>query len=276
MKAQLVLPQIVRKEVDDAHFYFVNGEYFPGVTTILDEAAPVAFQLKQYFIQNSADEIRKKSEESLGLGSRVHDESERLLMGEEINMNEYTTPFGTVKRTRKEKRMLMGFHNWFHAIKPTNYIVEHSIASVSLKVAGTLDFAGWVTMENAKNALTSKFMVDSYDPKKQEFWLIDYKTSAGIYFNYKLQIMAYKKLYEEMYQRKVDHVGILRLGTKHDCMFEFEEVLEKEVDFNDFKKVFDLYLKLHGGKIPEPPVIEVFPDTLKLVDINLEDKHDTT
>ena len=41
--------EIVRKEIDDSHYYFVDGEFYPGVTSILEEAAPVPYALKQWF-----------------------------------------------------------------------------------------------------------------------------------------------------------------------------------------------------------------------------------
>lgn len=254
---KILLPDIVKKQVDDSHYYWVNGEYYPGVTTILEEAAPVAYQLKQYYIKNSAEEIQRKSEQALATGSHVHDAIARLLQGEKVSLNE------EFKNTR-EKKMVMSFHNWFHDVQPMDYVAEHAIASVSMKFAGTLDFGGWLNSEGVAKCLTDDRKFEFKKP--HEFWIIDFKTSAGVYFNYKLQVMAYKKAYEEMYHQKVDHVGVLRVGTKNKEWFEFVEVKESEVNFEDFQKIYDLYLKMHGGKIPDPPKIDVFPDTLQIVD----------
>ena len=46
--------KIVRREIDDSHYYWVDGEFNPGVTSILDEAGPVAYRLKQFFLRKSA------------------------------------------------------------------------------------------------------------------------------------------------------------------------------------------------------------------------------
>lgn len=260
------LPEIVKKDIDDSHFYYVNGEYYPGVTTILEEAAPVAPELKKYFILNSQAEIKQKSDESLEIGSRVHEAVARLLMGEEIDMKEFTQSNGkVVRRLPREKKAIIGFSNWFEIVKPQNFLVEHVVASVSKKYAGTMDFAGWLSSENIPQALTDKSAKNFKATAEEEFWLLDWKTSAGIYFNYKLQIKAYKKAYEEMYGQHVDHVGIVRLGTNHSNKYEFVEITDDEATFDDFMNVYNTYIRLHGGKIPEPPVVDVYPDKLRLV-----------
>lgn len=267
------LPSIVKKEIDDSHFYFVNGEYYPGVTTILEEAAPVGPELKQYFIKNSQEEIKKKSEESLEIGSSAHEAIAHLLMGEEIDLNEVTLPNGkVVKRSIKEKKSIIGFSNWFTIVKPTNYLTEHTVASVSMKYAGTLDFAGWLPSENITKALTDKSAKNFKAVKEEDFWIIDWKTSAGIYYNYQLQGMAYKKAYEEMYGIHVDHVGIVRVGTNHSNKYEFVEVTPDQAEFVDFENVYKTYLKLHGGKIPQPPTMDVYPSKLKIVASPAENK----
>jgi len=265
MRAKGTHPTIVRKEVDDSHYYWVNDHYAPGVTTILEQAAPVASQLKDYFIKNSVEEISRKSRESLELGSRVHDVATHLLQGDEINLENYETNLGvSYPRSFREKKMISSFYNWFVDIDPTNYLSEHTVASLDPLYAGTVDFSGWLNSKKVGDFLTGAKAHKFKAIKEEEFWIVDWKTSAGIYFNYKLQLKAYQKAYEEMYGKKVDHVAIVRLGTKNKRGYEFEEVRDEDVNFEDFKRIYDTFLKINGGKIPDPPIVDVFPKTLKI------------
>jgi hypothetical protein len=93
--------------------------------------------------------------------------------------------------------------------------------------------------------------------------LVDFKTNkSSIYFTNKLQVMAYKQAYEETSGEKIDECYILRLGTTHKIGYEYK--LIDEVDIKDFMNVYQTYLRINGGKIEEPPMIDVYPDTLKL------------
>ncbi len=263
MSAKKVQPQIIRREVDDNHYYFIDGEYCPGVTTILDQAAPMAPQLKQYFIKNSQEEIQRRSDESLTFGSRIHDAIEKLLNGEELNLKDDY-------KTQKAKQYIMSFHDWFHAVSPSEYVSEEVIASLKYKYAGTLDFAGLISTDRLEGALTGDSLKREKKrkdvPSKPELWIVDFKTSAGIYYNYKLQVMAYKQAYEELNNRHVDHVGIVRLGTKSKKGYEFEEITEDECNFEDFERIYKIYLRLHNGRIPQPPKMDVYPEKLRIVE----------
>ena len=65
--------EIVRKEIDDSHYYWIDGEFVPGVTSILDQAGPVEFGLRNFWMQNTPEDAKKKSNEALEFGSLVHD-----------------------------------------------------------------------------------------------------------------------------------------------------------------------------------------------------------
>ena len=226
--------KIVRRDIDDSHYYFINGEHVPAVTRVLDEAAPVAYGLKQFFLRSTPESAEKKLRETGDFGSMIHGVIERLLKGEKIDLEEYST---------KAKQHLCSFVQWFEDFKPDAKSIqtEHTVASLKYKVAGTLDLAC---------------------RKDGELWIIDFKTSAGIYHNHELQLAAYKELYEEMHEVKVDHTGILRTGSRHKVGYEFKEV---DRPFAHFKAVYDSFLNLHNGKIPPPPLMDVYPETLQII-----------
>ena len=229
------LPQIVRREVDSEHYYWVDGKFTPAVTRILDEAAPVAFALRQFFLRNTVDSAKKILEETGVFGSMIHADIERLLKGEELDLTKHET---------KAKKHLMSFHNWFHEFKPDmdSLKPESTIASLKHRYAGTLDLAC---------------------TRKGKKWIIDFKTGSGIYHNHELQLAAYRGAYEEMHNTKVDHVAIVRTGSRHKVGYEVKEVKKP---FKAFLNVYQSYLDLHGGKIPNPPTIPVYPDKLKIIE----------
>lgn len=224
---------IVRKEIDDSHYYFVNDEFYPGVTSIIDEAAPTSYGLRNFLLTNTPESADDISKTSLALGSKMHDAYEKLLNGVELSLvNDY--------QTTKEKKHLLSFVQWFEDFKPTKVQTEQTVASVDYKYAGTLD---------------------CLCEKDGETWLIDFKTSAGIYWNYEIQVAAYKQAVLETLGITVDKMAILRTGTKHKCGYEFKEITRS---FSEFETVYKTYLSLHDGKIPEPPMINVYPDVIKL------------
>lgn len=224
---------IVRKEIDDSHYYWVNGEFVPGVTTILDEAAPMPFGLKQFFLNNTPESAGEISNTAKALGSKMHDAYERLLNGLTLNLKEDYP-------STKEKKHICSFAKWYEDFKPKSIQTEQTVASVKYKYAGTLDCLCKIGSET---------------------WIIDFKTSAGIYWNYEVQVAAYKQAVLETLGIEVDKMGILRTNSKHKCGYEFKEVNRP---FSEFEQVYKTYLSLHDGKIPEPPLIDVYPDVIQL------------
>ncbi|PWT73659.1 MAG: hypothetical protein C5B59_12765 [Bacteroidetes bacterium] len=225
--------EIVRKEIDDSHFYFVDGEYYPGVTSILDEAAPVPWALKQYFINGTPDSIASKSETTLAFGSKMHDAYEKLLNGVSLNLRDDY-------RSTKEKKHIASMVAWARTFRPEVIQTECTVASKELKYAGTLDLLCKIN---------------------NELWIIDFKTSAGIYSSYHWQVEAYRKAVKETFGLDVAHCLIVRTGTTHKVGYEAKE---SEASFADFKRIYDTYLSLHGGKIPDPPSVIAYPDTIAI------------
>lgn len=231
-------PSIVRKEVDGTHYYYVNEEFYPSVTRILDIAGPKEYGLINWFKQNSPDEIDSKSKEALEKGSMVHHLLEELLNGVIIPLASYPDPV---------KKLIARFYDWYMIFKPTDYLTESTVASFKFKYAGTLDLVATI---NGKRVL------------------VDFKTNkSGVYFSNKLQVMAYKQAYEETTGEKIDECYVLRLGSQHKAGYEFKLIDDTTVD--DFVSVYKTYLTMNGGEVEKPPVIDTYPDILQLPDISL-------
>lgn len=231
--------QTVRKEVDDEHYYYIDDEFVPATTHIIGEAGPVQYGLRNFWKQNTAEDSDRILKETAEFGSYVHSQIEVLLNGIDIpNFNELEP---------KAKKHLMSFYNWFHEFNPDINSIksEHVVGSKKYKYGGTIDL---------------------FCTKNNENWIVDFKTSSGIYFSHEAQVAAYKNAYEEMYGIKVDHMAILRTGSKHKSGYEFKEI---ERSFDAFLNIYKTYVDINGGKIPEPPEVDVYPDTLKLYEKNL-------
>jgi hypothetical protein len=230
---------IVKKEIDNSHYYWVNGDFMPSVTRILDEAGPKEYGLINFFKQNTPDEIEQRSSIAKENGTIVHDTCEKLLNGVEII---------TSSLPNASKKAIASFIDWYNLVLPTDYATEQTVASLQYKFAGTLDM---VCTINGKRCI------------------VDFKTNkSAIYKSNYWQIAAYKQAYEETTGEKIDECYILRLGTTHKVGYEFKQ--SDNTDIYSFMHVYELYLSLHDGKIPQPPVVDVLPDILKLENISLK------
>lgn len=247
---KLKIGELVFLATDVSHYYFLNETYLPSVTSILGEASPVPYGLKAFWQNNTKEEADQIFNDAGEFGTKMHEAYEKLLKGEELDlMKDYPSD--------KEKKALVAFIDWFRHYKPTEYQAEQSVASWKYKYAGTLDFVGMINGER---------------------WLIDFKTSNAIHMSHQLQALAYKQAYEESYGIKIDRVGILRTGTTHKGNgrvkegalkeigkgWEFREV--KDYTIENYMRIYNVYLMLHGGEIPQPKEIIVYPSKLKLLE----------
>jgi hypothetical protein len=231
--------EIIRKEIDDTHYYYIDGVFAPSVTHILDVAAPKEYGLINFFKTNTPEDIDEISNKAKEQGSLVHDSCERLLNGVEVEIKDWQT---------QAKKKIKSFIDWYEQYKPTNYLTEHTVGVVTPHIfAGTLDFVGMIG---------------------DKLTLVDFKTNkSGIYYSNKLQVMAYKYAYEQMTGEKIEECWVLRLGTKHKVGYEFAKI--EDVSIDNWFHIYETYLNMNGGKIPEPPMVDVYPDSLKLESISL-------
>ena len=224
---------VVRKDFDTEHYYWIDEQYVPSVTSILGEAAPMGAGFRLWLLNNTPEEAEEIKNTTGAFGTLMHDTFQRLIMGDTIKMADFD---------KKGKKHLMTFSQWFteFAPDPTSLQTEFTVGSKQYSYAGTLDLACM---------------------KNNERWIIDFKTTSGIYYSHELQVTAYKQAYEEMSNLKVDHTAILRTGTRHKIGYEFKEI---DRPFEQYKNVYDTWLSLHDGKIPDPPIIDIYPEELCL------------
>lgn len=178
----------------DGRFYTDDdGSYYPSATTIL-EAYPKPYQLMQWMKEmgSKADEIRDNAGRR---GSTVHQLTEDYDNGLECNL---LGEDGRPKYSLEEWSMFERYVDFSKLHAPEHILIEQTFVNGSLGFAGTLD------------------RICRIDGK---VYVLDIKTSNGIYNSYWLQIAAYKELYTRGIKAssglpKVDGVAILWLNAK--------------------------------------------------------------
>lgn len=233
MQTDKIQGSIRRSEFQSRHYYFVDGEYFAGVTSILDEAGPVGYGLRHFFMNHTANEAESIRDEAAEFGSRLHDLYEKLLNGAEIPLTD---------EDPRAIKHLMSFSRWYKEFAPSEVETEQMVFHKDYKFAGTLDL---VCMKDG------------------ERWIIDFKSGSSLHFSHEVQIAAYRECYKKMTGKKVDHVALLRTGSKHKVGYEFVEI---ERPFDDFLNIYKTFLALNGGELPKLPELltQVYPDTIRL------------
>ena len=210
---------------EDKHVYIHNNEYVVGMSTLLGKLASPALEAwkvntqvnaikkemeKQGIPLDKIDRIiidakanaRKQNDNILSIGSIVHKLVEKWLKGEKI-----TKPDNTIVAN-----CFMKFQKFWkkHKLK---LVESEKILYSERGYCGTLDLI-------------------AIDPQKN-LWLIDIKTSKGIFINMVHQVHGYKLAYEEQTGKKVNKMYIVRL-PKTDEDFEARHILYKKEHIKAF------------------------------------------
>ena len=209
----------------EKHVYIHNNEYVVGMSTILGKLASpmlenwkinnqvnaiklemekqgIALDKIDSIIINARSNARKQNENILSIGSIVHKLVEKWLKGEKI-----TKPDNTIVAN-----CFMKFQKFWkkHKLK---LVESEKILYSERGYCGTLDLI-------------------AIDPQKN-LWLIDIKTSKGIFINMVHQVHGYKLAYEEQTGKKVNKMYIVRL-PKTDEDFEARHILYKKEHIKAF------------------------------------------
>jgi hypothetical protein len=244
----LYKPVIVKKIVNDEHYYYVDEKFYPSVTHILGETLPMPFAVKQWIGDMGNERAQQKLEKAGDIGTAIHDACEKLLTGHQINLKvEFPV--------RAQKKMLVGFVNWFSQYEPR--LIRDT--TPELVLASKYGYAGTLDLPVVINGTP---------------FIVDIKTSRGVYDSHKLQLAAYRQAFLEMYGIECG-IAVLHLNPMTRSGFTFYtteklDIMGKLVDIKDFLAVLELYKVLHGGKIPEPSLEDDYPEILKLGALAIE------
>ena len=225
----------------DGRFYTdENGNYFPSATTLL-EAYPKPAQLIMWMkeVGSKADEIRDAAGKR---GSSVHQLTEDYDQGIECTLlDEYGKP----KYSLEEWSMFERYVEFSVTHKPEHHLIEQTFISSGLCFAGTIDRVCTIYGKT---------------------YVLDIKTSNGIYNSYWLQLAAYRQLYDASVLHgsnmpDIDGVAILWLnaktrtaGKKGDVQgkgWQMVSELDTSKQWSLFQAVQQLWHAEHEGDKPK-------------------------
>lgn len=212
------------------NYYFKKSanRYAPAVNHVIKAGFNKGPRFMQWLLSVNQDEAKKILESAGDRGTRVHQAIRDLLNGQEVKIDsKYPSDLAKGRfepLTNEEWDCVRGFANWVLDYKPEVYKQEEAIFSDAYNFAGTIDFLGTVELKGQRIPI-----------------LIDWKTSSGVWDEYKLQTAAYWVGFgsEEF---KPGYTAIVRIGTKHKKMYEmvvFNEEITK-YNFQRFMAVKDL------------------------------------
>ena len=209
----------------ESHKYIKDNEYIVGMSTILGKLASPKledwklsneiFYIKkemerhgipidkiETIILNAKTNAKKQGDSILNIGSMVHKFCEMWLKGEK-----FTEPSDPVVKACFDK-----FKKFWkkHKLK---LVESEKILYSERGYCGTLDLV-------------------AIDPKGN-LWLIDIKTSKGIFINMVHQVHGYKLAYEEQTGKKINKMYIVRL-PKDNGDFEARHILYKKEHLKAF------------------------------------------
>ena len=205
---------------EDKHWYSVDGDYVPSVTTILNvisKPALVPWAVKmgaEWFRDNRKDYLkgdiklddmvkgikgayRKKSQDALNIGEEVHAWCEQAI---KFKLGVGTMP--SMPDNEVVRESIENFRDWTKENDVKWLSSEEKIYNRKYKYAGTVDAIAEV------NGV---------------FGVIDFKTSKRLYDEYDLQVSAYGETIEDIYGRDCESSWLLRFD-KEDGSFESKEL----------------------------------------------------
>lgn len=266
---QLSNGELTRVEIDDDHYYFLDGEFCVSVTEVLDKAAPFPEGLRQWLRKTDADESAEIFKNAGDRGTKLHDALERLMNGVELKLDEYPTRF--------EKDALVSFVRVMRFLQPSKFKTELIVADKELRIGGTTDLVAWadsrrleilldatkyLKVNESGLVLKEKFsdmLVGEPTPVK---FIWDHKFTGRSTYNHLVQASKYRYMYNKSYtdEAPAERSFTWRYSPLHKNRFDFKESTLTELSFN---RIYDTYID-YVGNFPEPPPMIVYPDRIRI------------
>ncbi len=223
-------------------------EYLPSATTILD-VYPKGYGFQQWLkdLGSNSEEVLKRAGDQ---GTKIHEAIQSYLLGNEVKWTEGEKD----NYTLDEWMMILKFVEFHNTYKPETIAIEISLADTGLGFGGTLDYICRIN---------------------GEVWLLDWKSGGSIYKGNKIQISAYKELWNKLVKKQEDtitHVACvhLRAATRGQDKsgkimqgegWKVEEVEDQEHLFNLFKHAQVIWKEENPN--PKPKNM-VYPDRVRM------------
>lgn len=267
--------EIMRLDVDSEHYYYGgpkeggDKKYFLSLTKILDIGAPFPEGLRQYLRMTSFEEQKDRLEFTGARGSKLHNALDELMQAKQLDLKEYPSSY--------EKDAVTTFIQMMRFLTPARFHTELIVADPQLRVAGTLDFEGWVDSWKITALLEPiKYLdIDSDgDYQLKQKWLslpeytarthiiIDWKFTGRNAYSHKVQVAGYRTMFNKSRKGKVSRAFTWRYSPRHKMGFDFQESL---LDYKSFKRIYNTCIE-YLGEFPAPPTIKRYPEQVRLYD----------
>ena len=215
------------REKNKAHttYYDSRGNKLPGVTTVLNVTG-FKTQGLMYWAWDmgmKGIDFRKARDSAADVGTLAHAMIMSHLRKEELDLSEYSP-----KDVDQAQNCLIKYWDWEKQYNVKPALIEFPLIHDVLGFGGTLDLLAEVN---------------------HELWLVDYKTSKGLYTDMLMQVGGYYLLLiENHYEPK--QVRILRIGRSEDEGFEEKVLTLKEAEYyaDGFIDALRLYKWSKGAK----------------------------
>jgi hypothetical protein len=203
------IKNIIQITTLDERWYQVGTEFYPSVSWIAGQY-PKGVQFYKWLASkgwNEAEEIKTSAGER---GSNVHNAIDKLNKGETIDCTMYSLD---------EIVAIQSYVNWYNTVNPTILSSELFVYSHKHKYAGTLDIVAEIG---------------------SQLYIVDIKTAKSIWKEYELQLSAYKRAYQELYNPGELKIAILQVGyNMNKKKYKFTELDDKFDLFLSARKIWD-------------------------------------
>lgn len=159
--------------------------FYPSVNTILD-VYPKGYGYIQWLkdLGSNSEEVMKRAGEQ---GTHIHEAIQAFLSGVEVKWIEGEKD----NYTLEEWMMFLKFVEFYKTFKPETIKVEISLVDGTLGFGGTLDYVCKIG---------------------GDIWLLDWKSGGSVYKGNKIQISAYKELWNKLNpDLKITKIGCVHL-----------------------------------------------------------------
>lgn len=220
------------------HYFLVKeNKYVKSITHTLSIGFNKGVAFRKYLENHSKEEIKKVLEEKGDEGSRTHKAITDLIMGITVDQGRlYPSEVGGGRQeplSWDEWENLVAFANWCSVYKPRVIASEQTVGDTIIG-AGTFDALVVVSVPAGDKC----FPKDVHG--QDVILLVDWKTSSGIWGEYKAQVAAYWRLLDSKKYDKYfkgflpsqQFTGVVRVGTKHKSGWEMEVWGSEQTDIN--------------------------------------------
>ena len=255
--------KVVDLNGDWTHYYHKELGYLPSATRVISIGFPKGEGLLRWMKSMSAEEGEKAMKQAGKRGSKVHSAIADLISGQEINLsNKYENEKRQLEAlTADEWNYILSWYKWQEDFSPHLISHETAIYSDTHRFAGTLDFVGGLILRKGQKISINE-KVETIKEDKKITVLLDWKTSSGIWDDYKLQVAAYAACL----LKKPMYTGIVRIGTKRTCGYEMK-LWDKKMTAYYFKRFLSArenYDMITGEDKHWSPFIKEIPTSLQI------------